>query len=223
MDLFGSLSIAELVLRAITFLIAVAVHEFAHAFVADRMGDSTARDMGRLTLNPFVNIYWPGFIMAILIGFGVLGTAPVNERRMRNPRWGMFAAVLAGPVSNLLLAILCAIPFWFGMQVAVPGPRDFVPTIPAIMTRLVIINLVLFIFNLIPLFPLDGWTILMKLLPPQTAYTLSRYQNESTYVLFGLVILSYISPSLNLLTFILGPPLEFLLHILIPTKAFFGF
>src|SRR5258708_12463156 len=179
-----------------------------------------------MALNPFGNINWYGMLMAIVIGFGFLGSAPVNERRMRNSRWGMLAAVLAGPVSNLILAILCAIPFWFGMPGVRPNPTAFLPSLPEIMFRLVLLNLVLCIFNLIPLFPLDGWTILMKLLPPQTAYSLSRYQNESTYVLFGLIILSYIHPTLNIFIIILRPPLNFLLTILIPVqvlRAFFGF
>src|SRR5262245_58627049 len=102
--MFATPSIAEIIVRIISFLIAMTVHEFAHAYVAYRMGDTTARDMGRMTLDPFVNINSMGFITAILIGFGVLGSAPVNERRMRNPRLGILLAVAAGPVSNLLLA-----------------------------------------------------------------------------------------------------------------------
>lgn len=226
--IFGNPSIAELLLRAITFLIAMVVHEFAHAYAAYRMGDTTARDAGRMTLDPRANIDVYGFLMAILIGFGFLGSAPVNEFRMRNRRWGMLVAVLAGPVSNLILAAICAIPFWLGMKVEfAPGPRDFIPTIPMIMTRLVVINLILFVFNLIPLFPLDGWTILLKLVPPDLSYTLARYQRESNYLFWGLIILSflssYVNPSLNILWIIIGPPFNFLLGVLIPLKAFFNF
>src|SRR5512143_4000598 len=97
------------------------IHEFAHAYVAYRMGDTTARDMGRMTLNPFVNINWIGFAMWVLIGFGILGLAPVVESRMRNGRWGMLAAVAAGPISNLLLAVIAAIPFMFGL----PQPLEY--------------------------------------------------------------------------------------------------
>src|SRR5262249_54349716 len=135
----------------------MAVHEFAHAYAAYRMGDTTARDMGRMTLNPFVNINWMGFLMAIMIGFGFLGSAPVNESRMRDRRWGMLVAVAAGPISNLILAAICAIPFWFGLKVDFTGPRDFIPTPAAILTAMVQLNILLFLFNLIPLFPLDGW------------------------------------------------------------------
>ncbi|MEP7287717.1 MAG: site-2 protease family protein [Chloroflexota bacterium] len=210
-------SIAEIILRALCFLIAMDVHEFAHAYAAYRMGDTTARDSGRMTLNPFVNINWIGFLMAIAIGFGILGSAPVNEYRMRNRRWGMLVAVLAGPVANLLLAIVCSIPFWFGLRPDFPGPKDFFPTFPAFLFNMVWLNLILFIFNLIPLFPLDGWTILLKLVPPDLGSQLARYQQQSMYVFYALILLSFIGiPQLNILSAILNPPLNFLLQLLIP-------
>jgi Zn-dependent protease len=219
--MFGTPSIGEIVLRAITFLIAMSVHEFAHAYAAYQMGDTTARDMGRMTLNPIKNIDWFGFISAIVIGFGFLGSAPVNESRMKNRRWGMLIAVLAGPVSNLILAVLCAIPFWFGLQAEAVGARDFVPTFGAFMYRMVSMNLILFLFNLIPLAPLDGWTIMLKLVPPELSYTLARYQRESTYIFFALIFMSFVG--LNILGFIISPPLNFLMRMLIPLRAFGAF
>lgn len=217
MGFLSNPTLSELILTAVTFLIAMTVHEFAHAYVAFRMGDTTARDMGRMTLNPFVNINWYGFLMALIIGFGFLGSAPVNEYRMRNRRWGMFAAVLAGPVSNLLLAIVCAIPFWFGLRPDVFNDANvYVPTLGAFFWRMVWLNAILFLFNLIPLFPLDGWTILLKLLPPETSYQLAQYQRESMFIFYGLILASMFLPQLNLLGFILNPPLNFLLRIILP-------
>ena len=213
-------SIAEIILRAITFLIAMAVHEFAHAYAAYRMGDTTARDMGRMTLNPIKNIDWFGFLMAIAIGFGFLGSAPVNERRMRNPRLGMLVAVAAGPVSNLLLAALCAIPFWFGLSWSDgPSARAFAPTVSDLFSRMVWINLVLFLFNLIPLYPLDGWTIMLKLVPPDLAFTLSRYQQQAMFLFFALIFLGFVG--INVFSYIISPPLIFLLRAMIPQRAFF--
>lgn len=214
MGFLANPTLSELILTALTFLIAMTVHEFAHAYVAYRMGDTTARDMGRMTLNPFVNINWYGFLMAITIGFGFLGSAPVNEYRMRDRRWGMFAAVLAGPISNLLLAIVCSIPFWFGLRFAFSSDNVYLPTPSAFWGRMVYLNLILFLFNLIPLFPLDGWTILLKLLPPETSYMLARYQRESMYLFFGLVLLSFVG--VNVFFTIIGPPLNYLLGLLVP-------
>lgn len=215
-------TVSELILTAITFLIAMTVHEFAHAYIAYRMGDTTARDMGRMTLNPFVNINWMGFAMAMVIGFGFLGSAPVNEYRMRDRRWGMFWAVAAGPISNLLLAIVCAIPFWL-IPTLIPefnSSNDFVPTIQSFFGRMVWLNLILFVFNLIPLFPLDGWTILLKLVPPQTSYMLAQYQKESMYIFYGLILLSFALPQFDLLGRIIYPPVYYLIGVLIPQLRF---
>jgi Zn-dependent protease len=218
MLLGGIPPIAELISRVIVVLIAMDVHEFAHAYVANRMGDSTARDMGKMTLNPFVNINWLGFAMFVLIGFGILGSAPVNESRMRDRRWGMFAAVLAGPVSNLLLAALCAIPFWLGLThvvlyaidpSAVP-PKAFVPTLDEILSDAVYFNIILFVFNLLPLFPLDGWTILGKLLPAELRYQWERYRIYTYYAFWGLILLSFIG--INILWAIIGQPIIALLE-----------
>ncbi len=199
-------SIAELLARVVVVLIAMDVHEFAHAYVAYRMGDTTARDTGRMTLNPFVNIHWLGFAMWVLIGFGILGTAPVNERRMRDPRWGMLAAVAAGPIANLLLAVVSAIPFFLGMEPQAFCPTGFIPTIPQILTAMVQWNLLLFLFNLLPIAPLDGWTILLKILPPDLAYRIARYQNEIAYAFIALILLSFVVPTLNIFGIIIGPP-----------------
>ncbi len=221
MGFLANPTLSELILTAITFLIAMTVHEFAHAYVAYRMGDTTARDMGRMTLNPFVNINWYGMLMAIVIGFGFLGSAPVNEYRMRNRRWGMLAAVLAGPVSNLLLAIVCAIPFWLGMKFEFSSSNTYIPTIQSFFGRMVYLNLILFLFNLIPLYPLDGWTILLKLVPPETSYVLARYQRESMYIFYALIFLSFVG--VNVFLLVIGPPLNFLFNLLIPFRAFAGF
>ncbi|MHB8625932.1 MAG: site-2 protease family protein [Aggregatilineales bacterium] len=203
--------IAQLISRVIVVLIAMDVHEFAHAYMANRMGDSTARDMGKMTLNPFVNINWLGFAMFVLIGFGILGSAPVNEFRMRDRRWGMFVAVLAGPVSNLLLAAICAIPFWLGLTQPEFGalPRQFIPTINEILTDAVYFNIILFVFNLLPMFPLDGWTILGKLLPADLRYQWERYKMYTYYAFWGLILLSFIG--INVLGDLIGQPIQLLL------------
>ncbi len=224
MLLGGVPPIAELISRIIVILIAMDVHEFAHAYVAYRMGDTTARDSGRMTLDPRANINWLGFGMFVLIGFGILGSAPVNELRMRNRRWGMLIAVAAGPLSNLLLAAICAIPFWFGLvQPDVAGPKQFIPTLGLLLTDAVFFNVVLFVFNLLPLFPLDGWTIVAKLLPSDLRYTWERYRMYTTYAFWGLLILSFVSPQFNILGLAIDGPINSLLDFFLrPILPIFG-
>src|SRR5690606_14594265 len=170
------------------------VHEFAHCYVADRMGDPTPRSLGRLTLNPLVHINWVGFLMFVLIGFGILGSAPIAPWRMRNPRWGALAAVAAGPFSNLLLAIIFAIPLRLLFE-----PREIfmavqtggLPSLPVlIMLQIVVFNILLFVFNLLPLYPIDGWRIVLALLPPDLADWWNRNQQTSQLIFFGLILIS---------------------------------
>lgn len=199
--MFSVKPIGYYVAWGIIVLISVVVHEYAHARVAFAMGDSTARDMGKMTLDPRANVNWIGFLMLIAIGFGPLGQVPVDENRMYNRRWGMLAAVAAGPISNLILAILFALPFFFGV-VSTNGinlelgrfmnSRDLLPSLRVFLYFAVYINVLLFVFNLLPIAPLDGWTIVAKLLPPDLAYTWQRYRNESSYLLLVLVMLGFI-------------------------------
>jgi Zn-dependent protease len=206
--LFYNLTPAVLITNAIVLLVAMAVHEFAHAYVAYLNGDTTAKDAGKMTLDPRANINLPGFIIGVLIGFAILGSAPVNPYRMRNPRWGMFAAVLAGPVSNLLVAGLFAIPFQLGLvspQTAVgSGVNAMVPTLNFLLTQMVFLNVLLFVFNLLPLFPLDGWTVVYAALPPGAATWWQRGQQTTMYILYGLIALSFLGPSLAQAVPILG-------------------
>ncbi|HEC22766.1 MAG TPA: site-2 protease family protein [Chloroflexi bacterium] len=199
---------ATLIARVIVLLVAVSVHEYAHAYTAFRMGDTTARDQGRMTLDPRANIYWPGFLIGILIGFAILGSAPVNPYRMRNPRWGMFVAVLAGPISNLLVAAVFALPLRFGLLTPVFRPlgalSSIFPTPAYVVTLMVWLNILLFVFNLLPFYPLDGWTVVYAALPPRMAVWWQRHQQHSMYVLYGLIALSFIGPSLARIVPILG-------------------
>lgn len=168
-------------------LIGMTVHEFAHNYVAHLMGDPNPKRQGRLTLDPSVHIYWPGFLMFVLIGFGILGTAPISAARMRNPRWGYLAAVAAGPFSNLLIAIVAGIifrifplSFWFNNELMFD-----------IINMIILFNILLFVFNLIPFFPLDGWHIVFSLLPPDQAVWWQRNAMNTQYLFLGLILLSF--------------------------------
>ncbi len=195
MLLFNNFDPIFLVGLLLTLVIAVTVHEFAHNYVAHLMGDPGPQLAGKLTLNPLAHVWWQGWIIFMLIGFAPLGFAQINPRAMRNPRWGYFAAVAAGPFSNLLLAVFFAPFFRLFASGPVAGPVEIFLYLSVVM------NIVLFVFNLIPLFPLDGWTVAYTLLPGDLAVKWDEWKQYSQYVLFGAIALSFISPSLN----ILGP------------------
>lgn len=188
-------------------LIGMTVHEFAHNYIAYVMGDNTPREQGRLTLNPLVHIYLPGFLMFVLIGFGILGTAPINARRMRNPRYGYLAAVAAGPVSNLLLAIV------FGILVRILGLDSIFGVTLYLMTWM---NLVLFLFNFVPLYPLDGWHVVFAALPADLAYKWESTAQYSQMIMLFLIIGSFVLPAqLNPLSILVTGPAQWIMGILI--------
>jgi Zn-dependent protease len=208
----------------IAVLIGMTVHEFAHNYVAYLMGDDTPLREGRLTLNPMVHINPIGFLMFVLIGFGILGTAPISAQRMGykrlgvrfGARWGYLLAVAAGPFSNLLLAVIFAIVLrllnisplaMFNAAFAGVGDGTFLGTLTLLFAQIVRWNVLLFVFNLLPFFPIDGWHIVYALLPADLADTWQRYAQTSQYVLLGLILLSFLRiPGLNILSLIIGQP-----------------
>src|SRR5688572_13219782 len=155
-----------------------------------------------MTLDPRANIWWPGFLIGVLGGFAILGSAPVNPYRMRNPRMGMLIAVAAGPLSNLLIAALFAAPVRFGILPLTVGQSPIpalLPSLSDVIITMVFMNVLLFVFNLLPLSPLDGWTVVLSLLPPRQAIWWERHRQDSMYVLFGLIILGFVTAYLPML------------------------
>lgn len=216
--MLSNLQPTTIIINLIVLGIAMTVHEFAHNFVAWKMGDPVPKQQGRLTLNPLVHINWIGWLMFAFIGFGVLGSAPISARRMRDPRWGFMAAVAAGPLSNLAIAIVAAIPLqlfdlsYAGLSTYYGAGSSY---IAGILFGLVYWNVLLFVFNLIPLFPIDGWHIVLTLLPgtwlnrmqipvfiqqnmrplaeflKHPAFKWSDWRQASYYVFIGLILLSF--------------------------------
>ena len=192
----------------ISVLVGMTVHEFAHNYVAYLMGDPTPKEQGRLTLDPMVHIYWPGFIMFVLIGFGILGAAPINSRRMRNPRWGYLAAVSAGPFSNLLIAIVAGVIY----QLLSPAYGGILYWL---LLTMVMFNVLLFLFNLLPLFPLDGWHMVYSLLPVDLAYKWRDMRQNLQFVFMAIILLSFVPiQGFNPLGLLIGEPLRAITELL---------
>jgi len=184
---FLSLSTPEKIAFALTVIFAFAYHEFAHAIVADRLGDPTPRQHGRMSLNPIRHLDALGLILLFVLGFGWAVT-PINPNMLRgNPRKSMMYVAVAGPLANLLMAVLFALPIRFGIDSS--SSASILPTLYEVLSQGMKINLILLAFNLIPVPPLDGFTILLGLLPGNLAYQLQGLQRFGTLLLFGLLFL----------------------------------
>ncbi|HBM3471037.1 TPA: site-2 protease family protein [Listeria innocua] len=146
----------------VTLLIAFTIHEWAHALVALAFGDDTAKNQGRLSLNPLVHIDLFGLLMILIAGFGWAKPTPVNRFKLKKRRLGSILVTLAGPVSNLLLAMIGVGLYALFLNYAFFTYGSVTETFLMIFVQL---NLVLFVFNLIPIPPLDGYQILVEFLP----------------------------------------------------------
>ncbi|MFH0804879.1 MAG: site-2 protease family protein [Patescibacteria group bacterium] len=165
---------------------AITVHEFSHALAATQLGDRTARDQGRLTLNPMKHLDMVGFIVLLLAGFGWGRPVPFNPYNLRNQRWGPVLISLAGPASNLLSFLV----FGFALKLVL-GNGILEPTnlLAQFMFLLLEINFVLAVFNLLPVPPLDGSKLLYALLPSRFQHVIEPLERYGSFVLLGLVIL----------------------------------
>lgn len=188
--------IKNALIAAPVILFSLTVHEFSHAYIALRFGDTTARDMGRLTLNPLAHLDLFGTLMMFLSGFrfGWAKPVPVNPFNLRNPRKADLWISAAGPLSNFGLA------FVFGMlfRIFAAGGIDLPEAIIRLLFYGVMINVSLAFFNLIPLFPLDGSHILQSLLPARYEAKLAEIQRFAPFLLIFLIVIGGF-------WFILGP------------------
>ncbi len=190
-----NLTPAEVFANIVVLIVAFTVHELAHAVVADYLGDSTPRLHGRLTLNPLAHLDPLGSLLLLVAGFGWAKPVPINPAalRRRTPA-GVMLVSIAGPLSNLGMALLAAVPFRMGL-LRPSLPSGLFPSPAQVMTQFILINLVLFLFNLIPVAPLDGDKILPYFLPPQWGW---RFENLRPYGPAILLLLVFVAPMLGL-------------------------
>jgi Zn-dependent protease len=213
---FDWIAIGEFI---IILLIAITWHELAHALTAQYLGDDTPRRMGHLSLNPFRHMDQYGILLLFVSvvasggnGGFAYGFTPVNERSLRpNPKVGGGIVAVVGPVSNLLLAGLLAIPLRLGLLDTNPGVFDFVG-------RALFLNVFLAIFNLVPLPPLDGWRVLATFLSPRTLYDWRNFVQYGPLILIGLFLLD---PYLHFFGRVIYPLTLSLSRVLAPDVSFF--
>ncbi len=171
-------------------LVAFTLHELAHAVTADYLGDPTPRRMGRISLNPLVHLDLMGTIMLLISGFGWAKPVMVNPFNMRgDPRRAMAIVAVAGPLTNILLAVLFSIPFGFGLVDVELTTSGVIPSLGFVLFQFVWINLILAFFNIIPIPPLDGSRILFAILPAEMAYQLRPLEQYGFLILFALIFL----------------------------------
>lgn len=188
--------IQKITIWALPVLLAIILHEVAHGWVAEKFGDNTARWMGRITLNPIKHIDPIGTVLIpialVVIGspflFGYAKPVPIDSRKMRNPKRDMIWVALAGPATNLILALLSTILLVLVLQL--PQALFWVIEPLALMCQAsIIINMVLCVFNLLPLPPLDGGRIAVGLLPGPMAWQLSRLEPFGFLIIVILLVL----------------------------------
>tara|TARA_B100000214_G_C23823584_1_gene560818 strand:+ start:116 stop:703 length:588 start_codon:yes stop_codon:yes gene_type:complete len=169
-------------------MFALSFHEFAHAWMASKCGDNTAARMGRLTLNPMAHLDVMGSMMILFVGFGWAKPVPVDGRYLKNPRVDMMKVAAAGPLSNLLLAMLAGMVFRL-----LNGTGLLSESIYLLILYFTQINIALAVFNLIPVAPLDGSQIFSAYLMRKNPQLAWKIQSYGPQVLFGLILFGYIT------------------------------
>ena len=197
---------------AVAIFTGLAFHEFSHAWAAHELGDDTAARAGRLTLNPVAHLDPIGSVLVLLFGFGWAKPTPVNPWRLRGgPRRGNAIVAFAGPASNFFFAALAALPLKMGFVETRFGSieniiqrgsgEDF---LWLFLFFIISINILLGIFNLIPIAPLDGFKVAVGILPREAAHGLERLEPYGPGILMALIAIGFIAPELSPLRWLIG-------------------
>ncbi len=190
----------------VAIVLGITVHEFMHAYVANRLGDDTGRVLGRMTLNPLAHFDVFGTLLILVARFGYGKPVPINEARLRGPAAITMVAV-AGPLANIGLAAICALPLRFSASL---GSGALASDYDRILVSIVLYNCLLAVFNLLPVPPLDGANVVFGLLPPRQQYAWRTYQQYGPMLLLLLLLVGF-----RFLNTLVGVPASFLINLLI--------
>ncbi|MBI4130176.1 site-2 protease family protein [Candidatus Roizmanbacteria bacterium] len=185
-------------------IVAITIHEFAHAYVADRLGDPTPRLMGRVTLNPIAHLDPIGTLAILLFRFGWGKPVQFNPHNLNNPRRDAAIISLAGPASNMILSLILS------LVTRLPATP---PIVALLLEQIITLNVILALFNLIPIHPLDGFKIVTGVLPYEYARVWESWEPYGTYILLFAIL--PITPFGSLISLVLQPPLDIILTLLI--------
>lgn len=202
-------TILDYLIKALVLFTAVPVHECAHAWVAEKMGDDTGRKQGRITLNPFAHLTLWGSLMMILVGFGWGKPVSVDPRNFKNPKKGMVLTSLAGPASNFIMAFLSMIVYKVLAFLSYAKDSNTLDMMATVFVYITLINISLAVFNFLPIPPLDGSKIFNAILPEKWYFTIMKYEN---FIFIALIILVYSG--------LLDAPLSFLQNKVIDVMLF---
>lgn len=198
----------------IAIVVAVTIHEFSHAIVADQLGDFTARKLGRLTLKPSAHLDPMGSIIFLVAGFGWGKPVPIVQNNIKklNPQIGLALISLVGPGSNFIFSLLLAILIRFEL---IPNSVLNIDLVASFIFILINVNILLCVFNLLPLPPLDGFKVILGILPSRFSNSLSQMERYGAIPLFGILILDMTFNSINIFGTLIGTPVGFTLELML--------
>lgn len=208
---FDISAVISFLLSIPVIIVAFSIHEFAHGFVAYKLGDPTARNLGRLTMNPLKHIDPIGAVLMLVCGIGYAKPVPINTRYFKNPKWGMAITALAGPLSNFLLGFIAYMASFListkiNYMLLSPAMANFVAILSALLFVMAYMNVSLAVFNLIiPIPPFDGSRILFTFLPTRIYFAVMKYERIIMYVIMFLIFFGSFG---NIITYVVGAVLR---------------